>query len=154
MPVMCFMIFDVIAFGETLAAISSNLSVTLTPTLMFGAKTIAVCLPAAAMAALPASSKPVADNHFDAMRGTIVEMLQRPFRTCEVNQKFCVGQCLSQIRLNQHTGRFAQKYASIGTYCRGTGNIHAPASTMSVRVADRFNQHLSHAAGSARHRYF
>jgi hypothetical protein len=49
---------DVVAGGQALAASSSSLSVTLTPTLMLGASTMGCCA-AAGISAFCASEKPV-----------------------------------------------------------------------------------------------
>ena len=72
--------------SECLAAISSNLKVTFTPTLMLGANTIDMSLDAASSSSFCSGENPVVPITIFTPGPTSGKMRQRSFRTGEINQ--------------------------------------------------------------------
>ena len=123
---------------------SSSLSVAFTPTLMLGAKTMAVFWAATSMAARPASSKPVVPmTAFTPWRTQACRCSSVP-STGEVDQAVGAGQRV-QVVGDGDAGLFSQRGAGVLAQRGRVLQVQRHRQFQAVGGEHGFDQHLAHA---------
>ena len=137
---------------------SSSRSMTLTPTLMLGASTMAMCSACAAISAFCCGVKPVVPMtalhaEFAAHR----QVRQRAFGAREVDQHVGAGQRRAQVGADGHAGAAAEEGAGVLAQRRAAGDVQRAGQRAVVAAQHGFDQHAAHAArgpgdGDSQHR--
>jgi hypothetical protein len=119
------------------------LSITLTPTLMLGASTIAMCLACSAISAFLRVAEPGrADHRLDAALATGRQVRERAFGAREIDQHVARCQPRTQVGLDLHAARLPEERCGVLADLPGDPRRRAHRPAAGRRREHGFDQHM------------